>query len=256
MKDRIAATFESLKKQRRKALVGYLTAGDPDMRKSEADIRAALDNGVDILELGVPFSDPTADGPVIQSASLRALKAGTKLAVVIELASRIRKFYPNPIILFGYANPFASYGYDKLCRDAARAGVDGLLAVDIPFEEAGELTPHTKSNRLALIRLVAPTTSPARARRVLAGAEGFVYCISSTGVTGERKSVRSGIAAQVSALRRATRLPIVVGFGISNGEQAREVASASDGVVVGSALVKAAEEGRLARLVAELRQAL
>lgn len=257
MKDRITETFDTLKRQGRKALVGYLTAGNPDIRGSERDIRTALDNGVDILELGIPFSDPTADGPVIQAAALRALEGGMNMARALELTRRIRKDYPrNPIVLFGYANPFASYGYQRLCRDAARAGADGLLVVDIPFEESGELEPHAARHGLALIRLVAPTTDARRARKILSDARGFVYCISSTGVTGARRNVRSGIAAQVRSLRRATKLPIVVGFGISSGPQAGLAARAADGVVVGSALVKAAGEGRLKRLAAELRRAL
>lgn len=256
MSDRISNTFADLKKQGRKAFVGYLTAGDPDMHKSETDIRAAIKHGVDILELGVPFSDPTADGPVIQAASQRALAAGTTVKKVIELVSRLRRDSDLPIILFGYANPFYSYGYKRLCTDAAKAGVDGLLIVDMPFEETGELNAFAAPLGLSLIRIIAPTTPLQRARRILTGANGFVYYIMVTGVTGARTKVSSGIGKHMAMLRRATELPVVVGFGISNGRQARTAAAAADGAVVGSALVKAATDGNLVTLVRDVRRAL
>lgn len=256
MSDRISTTFSRLKKQGRKAFVGYLTAGDPDMRRSEADIRTAIRHGVDILELGVPFSDPTADGPVIQAASQRSLAAGTTLEKVLNLVCRLRKDLDLPIILFGYANPFFSYGYKRLCAGAADAGVDGLLVVDMPFEEMNELLRFSAPRGLALIRIIAPTTPPQRARRILADADGFVYYIMVTGVTGARKTISAGIGRHMAVLRRATALPIVVGFGISNGRQARLAASSANGAVVGSALVKAARDGKLAPLVRDIRRAL
>lgn len=256
MSDRISNTFQKLKKKGRKAFVGYLTAGDPDMHRSEADIRAAIRHGVDILELGVPFSDPTADGPVIQAASQRSLAAGTNLSKVLALVKRLRRDTDVPIILFGYANPFYSYGYKRLCTDAAAAGADGLLIVDIPFEESGELNAFAQPLGLSIISIIAPTTPQQRARRILTGATGFVYYIMVTGVTGARTKVSSGIGRHMAILRRATRLPVVVGFGISNGSQARIAATSADGAVVGSALVKAAREGKLVKLVKDIRQAL
>ena len=256
MSDRIRNTFARLKNQGRKAFVGYLTAGDPDMRRSEADIRAAIRDGVDILELGVPFTDPTADGPVIQAASHRSLAAGTTVETVLALVRRLRRHSDLPIVLFGYANPFYSYGYRDLCIDAAAAGVDGFLIVDMPFEETGELNAFAAPLGLALIRIVAPTTPLQRARRILADANGFVYYVMVTGVTGARAKVSSGIGRHMAILRRATRLPVVVGFGISNGRQARLAAASADGAVVGSALVHAAREGGLVRLVRDIRKAL
>jgi len=236
--------------------VGYLTAGDPDMGRSEATVREALDAGVDILELGVPFSDPTADGPVIQEASQRSLAAGTRLSGILDLVRRLRRDRREPIVLFGYANPFYRYGYERLCRDAAAAGVDGLLVVDLPFEESGALRPHADRSGLCLIPLVAPTTPPERAKRILTGSRGFVYYIMFRGVTGARETVAADVAEQVAALRRATDLPVAVGFGVSAPEQVRRLATDADAIVVGSALVRAASEKRVGSFVRSLRAAL
>ena len=254
---RIAETFERLKKEGRKGLVAYMTAGDPDMTVSEKNIRCALDNGVDVLELGVPFSDPTADGPAIQAASQRALASGVTVAKVLELVRRLRADYAEtPMILFGYANPLLSYGYEKVCADAAAAGADGMLLVNIPPEEEGEIRGYMTRNGLAMIRLIAPTTPRDRAERILEGAEGFVYYIMVRGVTGKREELASDLESHVKELRGCTDLPIGVGFGVSNGEQAAAAAACADAVVVGSALVEAAREGGLTELVRELRQAL
>jgi tryptophan synthase alpha chain len=236
--------------------VGYLTGGDPDVARSEAHVRDALANGLDVLEIGVPFSDPTADGPVIQAASRRALAAGVNIPAVLGLVRRLRRDLEQPIVLFGYANPFFRYGYERLCADAAAAGADGLLVVDLPFEESAELRPHAERSGLFLIPLIAPTTPPDRAARVLKGAGGFVYYIMVKGVTGARASVATDLAERVAELRRATDLPIAAGFGVSRGEQARAIAAVADGVVVGSALVEAATEGRLAALARELADAV
>jgi len=254
--NRIDAKFESLRREGRKGLVGYLTAGDPDLDQSERDIRTALDAGVDILELGVPFSDPTADGPTIQAAAQRALKAGTTLPRVLEMVKRLRKDYDNPIVLFGYCNPFFNYGYDAICRDAAGAGADGFLVVDLPFEEADELRCHAEQHELCFVPLVAPTTSPERMSLVLEHASGFVYYIMVTGVTGARDTLVEGLQERVCALRKTTSLPIAVGFGVSNGAQAAEAAREADAVVVGSALIRAAREGNLEALVREISGAL
>lgn len=254
--NRITQTFQTLRAQKRKALIGYLTAGDPDLKTSERNIRAALANGLDILELGVPFSDPTADGPAIQAAGRRALASGVNLKRILGLAARLRCSFKTPIILFSYANPLFRYGYDALCRDAKRAGVDGFLVVDLPFEEADELRGLMQRHGLLFIQLIAPTTSPERAKRLLAQADGFVYYILVKGVTGARRQLGLNIKKNINRLRTCTDLPIAAGFGIGNGAQAREAARHADAVVVGSALVEAARVGRLAALVRELSAAI
>lgn len=251
--NRIDARLATLREGGRKGFVAFLTAGDPDIVQSEADIRAVLDNGVDVLELGVPFSDPTADGPVIQAASLRALEKGMNLDKVLELVRRIRKDYEQPIVLFGYANLFFRYGYERLAKDAAAAGADGLLVVDLPYEERGEISGFLSQYGLHRIPLAAPTTGKDRLRMILSDAGGFVYYIMVTGVTGARQSVRDDLQERVSVLREVTDLPLAVGFGVSNGAQAAAVARVADAVVVGSALITAAREGRLVELVQEIR---
>jgi tryptophan synthase alpha chain len=254
---RIEDTFKALKQAGRKGLVGYLTAGDPDAATSEARIREAIRGGLDVLELGVPFSDPTADGPVIQEASQRALAGGMSLGGVLAMVRSIRRDFPGlPIVLFGYANPFFRHGYEALCREAAEAGADGLLVVDLPFEEWGELQPFADRNGLRMIALVAPTTPGDRAKALLERAGGFVYYIMVRGVTGARDQVATDVGEHVRMLRAATRLPIAGGFGVSRPEQARAVAADVDAVVVGSALVRAAQENRAGSFVAGLRAAL
>lgn len=254
--NRIDARFAALKAQGRKGLVGYLTAGDPDAGTSQRDIRAAIEGGLDVLELGVPFSDPTADGPTIQEASQRALRAGMTVSGVLELVWTLRRDYDIPIVLFGYTNPFFRYGYDRLCADAAAAGADGMLVVDLSFEESDEMRGALARHGLCLVPLVAPTTPEARAVAIAERASGFIYYIMVTGVTGTRDVLAADIDAHVAMLRAHTPLPVAVGFGVSSGEQARLAARSADAVVVGSALVRAAREGRLAGLVRELRQAL
>ncbi|MFA5343942.1 MAG: tryptophan synthase subunit alpha [Kiritimatiellia bacterium] len=254
--NRITDTFQTLRAQGRKALIGYLTAGDPDLKTSERNFRAALASGLDILEIGVPFSDPTADGPAIQAAGRRALASGVNLKQILAMAARLRRSFKAPMILFSYANPLFRYGYDALCRDAKRAGIDGLLVVDLPFEEADELRAPMKRHGLLFIQLIAPTTSPERARRLLAEADGFVYYILVKGVTGARKRLVFNARKNIEQLRTCTDLPIAAGFGISDGEQARAAARHADAVVVGSALVEATRKGRLAALVRELAAAV
>jgi tryptophan synthase alpha chain len=254
--NRITARFDELRRKDRKGLIGYLTAGDPDPETSERDIRAAIEGGVDVLELGVPFSDPTSDGPTIQAAAQRALAGGMTLQKVYAMVRRLRRDTDAPVVLFGYANPFFRHGYEKSCREAAEAGVDGMLVVDLPFEEADELRGHMQTYGLCFIPLIAPTTSEERAAAILSHAEGFVYYIMVTGVTGARADTAPDIAEHVLPLRRHTNLPIAVGFGVSSGAQARQVAASADAVVVGSALISAAREGRLQVLVEELRSTL
>lgn len=254
--NRITRTFDELKRVGKKGLIGYLTGGDPDFKKSEQNIRTAIEGGLDLLELGVPFSDPTADGPVIQEAAQRALAAGMNVAKSLEMVSNIRRYSDLPIVLFGYANPFFRYGYEKICADAAAAGVDGMLVVDLPFEESQELRPSMDKHGLCFIPLIAPTTSVERAAMILKDSKGFVYYIMVTGVTGTRQDVAADITGRMKALRGCTSLPVAVGFGVSNGKQARVAAEAADAVVVGSALVKAARDGHLADLVKDIRSSL
>jgi tryptophan synthase alpha chain len=254
--NRIERVFRDLKRTGRKGLVGYLTAGDPGPAVSEQIIRMALQNGVDVLELGVPFSDPTADGPIIQEASQRALAAGMSVEGVLAMVRNLRRDVQTPIVLFGYVNPLFVYGFARFCADAAKAGVDGLLVVDLPFEESGELRACAARHGLCFIPLIAPTTPDDRAAAILKDAAGFVYYIMVTGVTGVRERLTADVAQQVGRLRRLTRLPVAVGFGISNGAQARAAAEPADAVVVGSALVEAARTGRLLSLVGEIREAL
>ena len=252
--NRIEATFARLKAEGRKGLVGFLTVGDPDLKQSEQDIRTALDAGVDVLELGVPFSDPTADGPTIQAASHRALEHDVTMQDVLSLVGRLREDYDTPIVLFGYANLFFRYGYELVCADAASVGADGMLVVDLPFEEADELRQYM--GELDFVSLVAPTTPEPRLRQILSNAQGFVYYIMVTGVTGARETLVTGLSERLTELRGVTDLPIAVGFGVSSGPQAREAAAEADAVVVGSALITAAREGRLGSLVSEIRAAL
>lgn len=253
---RIEQTFERLHQQGKKALVGFLMAGDPDIETSELHCRTALDHGVDLLEMGVPFSDPTADGPVIQAAGQRALAAGTTLSKVLEMVKRLRKDYEAPIVLFGYVNPLFSHGYARVAEEAAAAGVDALLVVDLPFEESGELRQHLDRHGLDFITLVAPTTPEDRLRMILKDARGFVYYIMVKGVTGTRSAMAADVSEHLARLKAVTRLPVVAGFGVGSGAQARDAAQYAGGVVVGSALIKAAQEKRLAGFVRELRQAL
>jgi len=215
--NRIASTFEQLKKAGRKGLVGFLTAGDPDYVTSLADLRIAARNGVDVLEIGVPFSDATADGPTIQASSQRALAAGMNLRKVLDLVRDLRKDCDLPVILFGYANPFFHYGYEKLAADAAQAGVDGFLVVDLPHEEAPEFDRYLQAQGLAFINLIAPTTPAERSSAILEAARGFVYYIMVTGVTGARADLATDVDEHVRKLRAVTELPIAVGFGVSSG---------------------------------------
>jgi tryptophan synthase alpha chain len=253
---RIDTAFEKRRLAGQKTLVGFLTAGDPDEAQSERDIREALDAGVDVLELGIPFSDPTADGPTIQAASQRALAAGMTLENALGMVSRIRADYDCPIILFGYSNLFFQYGFECICGNAAEAGADGMLVVDLPFEECDELRQHLERNEMVFVPLVAPTTPPARLAIILKEAKGFVYYIMVTGVTGARQGLAENLSARLQALRDVTPLPIAAGFGVSNGKQAADAARDADGIVVGSALIAAARDGNLGDFVREIRSGL
>jgi tryptophan synthase alpha chain len=236
--------IESLFKDRsRKALIAYLTAGDPSPAKTP-DLVAALERGgVDLIELGVPFSDPIADGPVIQRGAERALRAGTNLAAVLEIARTIRKSSQIPLLLFTYLNPVMRYGIEKLARDAKDAGIDGCLLTDLSVEEAEPFLAAMRTVDLDTVFLAAPTSTPKRLKLVAKYSTGFVYLVSRTGVTGERDSLSSSVEPLVVAMREVSTLPLAVGFGISTPEQAREVARFADAVVVGSAFVRLIGEG-------------
>ena len=256
MKHRIAAKFRQLHARGESALIPFVVAGDPNLETTAALVREFEARGADIIELGVPFSDPMADGPANQRAAQRGLKFGASLAAILSMVSDLRKETEIPLILFGYYNPIFHYGCVRLCDNAARAGIDALLVVDLPLEEAGELKKPARANGLDLIYLLAPTTPIERARKVVRSASGFIYYVSVTGVTGARAALASDIEEQVNNLRRVTDLPIGVGFGISTPAQAAQVARFSDAVVVGSAitlLIEAnADRADLVKTVGEL----
>jgi len=234
----ITATLSSLKERNEKALITFITAGDPNLATSEQIVHTLIEGGVDLIELGVPFSDPMADGPTIQVSSERALTAGTTLRGVLDMVARVRQHSNVPIVLMGYYNPVFCYGLELFARDAATVGVDGLLLVDLPPEEAGELHPFLHKAGIDLITLLAPTSDAARSARLASAGEGFLYYVSMTGVTGSKQVDAGAIATAVSDLKALSPVPVAVGFGISTPDDAKAVASIADAVVVGSALVK------------------
>ncbi len=240
--NRIKKSFEALKKKNEKALVGFVTAGDPDFDRSFEIIKAMCEGGIDILELGIPFSDPTSDGPVIQRASARALKSGINLKSVLDMTQKLRKLTQIPIILFSYYNPILKYGNKKFYENAVKAGADGALVVDLPPEESDEMTSCWTGADFDLIRLVAPTTPGERMKKIAAGASGFLYLVSKTGVTGSSGLDTSDTAIHANALKKITKLPICIGFGISSAHQVASVAKIADGVVIGSAFEKLMED--------------
>jgi tryptophan synthase alpha chain len=235
-KHRIAAKFRELRARDESALIPFVVAGDPDLDSTKAIVREFVARGADLIELGVPFSDPMADGPANQRAALRGLNSGASLAAILSMVSELRGETEIPLILFGYFNPIFHYGCDRLCADAARAGIDGLLVIDLPPEEVGELKTAARANGLDIIYVLAPTTPIERARKVAHSASGFLYYVSVLGVTGARTAVASDLEEHVNNLRGVTDLPIGVGFGISTPEQAARIARFADAVVVGSAL--------------------
>jgi tryptophan synthase alpha chain len=227
------------------ALVVYVTCGDPDLATTRAVILAAIEAGADVIELGVPFSDPVADGPVIQRASERALRNGTNLAHVLRLAAEVRlQAQSTGVVVFSYLNPILRMGMEKFCTVARHAGVDGVLVTDLPVEEADEYLHAMKANDLAPVFLAAPTSPDARLKRIANASRGFVYAVSRTGVTGARQQLANDAQKLVQRLRRLTKLPVAVGFGISNAEQFAEVGKFADAVVVGSAIVETIERNR------------
>ncbi len=235
--DRLAETFARTRREQRAAFVAYLCAGDPDFDTSLAACRAVIDAGADVLELGVPFSDPLADGLTNQLAAQRALDSGMTAARVFEFVRRIRETSQVPLVFYTYYNLVFSNGVEAYVRTAKAAGVDGMLTLDLPPEEAGELLAACAKHDLKTVLIVAPTTPASRLPLIGAAATGFIYYVSREGVTGVRDQVAPNIPEAVSAIKQHTTLPVVVGFGLSNRDQVRQVAKVADGVVVGSALV-------------------
>ena len=239
---RIETVFNDLRQRNEAGLIPFLTAGDPDLATTADLIRTLAAAGADLIELGFPFSDPMADGPTIQASSERALAAGTTLTKVLHMVSEVRQDCQVPLVLMGYYNPLFRYGVERFAADAAAAGVDGLLLVDLPPEESAELGACLKQVGIALITLLAPTTPPERMRKLAAAAEGYLYYVSMTGVTGTQKVAPDDIRGAVAALKGMTDVPVGVGFGITTAEEAAAVGRFADGVVVGSALVRIIEK--------------
>lgn len=252
---RISELFERTRLEGRPALIAYLTAGDPDPSQTAALVQALERGGADLIELGVPFSDPIADGPVIQRASDRALRAGTTMRKVLAIAAEIRRTSQIPLLLFTYMNPALRYGFEKLAVDAVAAGIDGCLLTDLSVEEADSYVQACRSAGLDTVFLAAPTSTERRLELVAKYSSGFIYLVSRTGVTGAQASVGGSAAELVQRLRSITDLPLAVGFGISTPEQVAEVGGFADGVIVGSAIMNVVEvEGPGAALEEKLEQ--
>lgn len=261
---RITETFATLRGRGEPALIPYITAGDPTLETTFHLVRELARRGADLIELGVPFSDPMADGPANQRAAERALRGGTSLARVLDLVQRLRPLVPLPLILFSYYNPIFRYGGERFARDARQAGVDGVICVDLPPEEADELKRETDKQDLDLIFLLAPTSSLSRAQTVLTRARGFVYYVAVTGVTGARATLPADLDEMVQRLRAISPVPVGVGFGISSPEQAAHVGRIADAVIVGSAISHILETSgqqpdlvtKVGEFVGSLKQAL
>jgi len=261
---RIEAAFARSRAEGRSALVTYVMGGDPDLAGSRALALACLDGGADLLEIGVPFSDPIADGPTIQLAAERSLRRGTTPRDCLELVRAVRARGDVPVALMGYLNPLLAAGFEAFAAEAAAAGADAFIIPDLLPEEAGELREIAVRHGLALVFLLAPTSTPARVEAAARAASGFLYFVSVTGVTGARAALPPDLTARVAAVRAASPVPVVIGFGISSPEQARALGSLADGVVVGSAIVsrgaaagsRSARAGRVKRFVASLARAL
>jgi tryptophan synthase alpha chain len=242
---RIGATFSHCREEKRAAFIPYLTGGDPDLETSARLIEALADGGADIIEVGVPFSDPIADGPVNQRAAVRALEAGVTLPGILEMVARVRTRIDTPIVLFSYFNPLLAHGLQTVAEQAAISGVDGILCVDLPpDEDDGGFREYCAAAGVDSVYLLSPTSTPARVRIVAEASSGFVYYVSRTGVTGVQKELTSELQKEVKKIRRKVDLPVAVGFGISSPEQVSAVARVADGVVVGSALVRLIEENQ------------
>jgi tryptophan synthase alpha chain len=241
---RIEIKFNALRRRSEKALIVYLTAGDPSLEMTEEIVLGLDAAGVDVIEIGVPFSDPTADGPTIQAASRRALENGVTLSNTLDMIEALRKRSEIPIVLFGYYNPILAFGNERLAGRARDVGVDGVLVVDLPPEESAELRRYTDPSGIDFISLIAPTTDGERIRKIVREARGFLYYVSILGVTGTARPRVRDVKTDVARIRQMTDLPLVVGFGISTPQQAREIAPWADGIVGGSAFVRMIDEHR------------
>ncbi len=259
--NRISAKFAELKHRGDKALITYITAGDPDLETTAALVRAMAAAGTDIVELGVPFSEPVADGPVIQQASQRALEGGVTLRGILGTVRSLRRNVEVPLVLMSYYNPIYQFGLDRFAREAAAAGVDGLIIPDLPVEEAGPVLAAADPVGLALVPLAAPTSTAVRLQRIAGSARGFLYCVALTGVTGAQQQPEE-VRELVARAREVCALPIAVGFGVATPAQAAEVGALADGVVVGTAIVREIARGgtdmiaRVAAFTRELKAAL
>ena len=242
MANRIDTTFTHLREQNRKAFVAYVAGGDPDFDRSLEILHTLSDAGADIIELGIPFSDPMADGIVNQLAADRALKSGMSSHRIIDLIRAFRKTHDTPLVLFTYLNPVYAYGFEAFHNDAAEAGADGILLLDLPPSQAAVNHEFLHGKALHHIHLIAPTTPPARRQSLAESSQGFIYALSRTGVTGAHSAPSESIATQVAEIREITKTPICVGFGITTPEQAAQVAGYADGVIVGSAIVRKIQE--------------
>lgn len=251
MENRIDSTFTRLKEKNRKAFVAYVAGGDPDFERSLQILCSLAEAGADIIELGVPFSDPMADGIVNQLAADRALKAGMDVPRLIQLIQAFREHHETPLVLFTYLNPVYAYGFEKFHQDAAAAGADGILLLDLPPTEAAAHREFHNAEALQNIHLIAPTTPYERKKTLAQSSQGFIYALSRTGVTGGHSAPSETIGEQVAELRNLTDTPICVGFGITTPEQAAQVAALADGVIVGSAIVRTVQENAEAADVAQ-----
>jgi len=261
---RLDETFARLRARGERAFIPYFTAGDPSLAMTAQLVAVAADSGADVIEIGLPFSDPLADGPVIQRATQRALAAGTTLPRVLETVREIRRTVSVPLVFLTYYNPVLAFGLEAFCRVAVDVGADGLIVADLPPEESGPLAAAARAAGLDLIHLVAPTSPPARMRMIARASTGFVYLVSLTGITGERAELPPDLAQHLRSLRAVTTRPICVGFGIATPEQAAAVGRLADGVIVGSAIVRLVERhvgspellSAVGRFVADLKAAL
>lgn len=244
-----------------KAFIGFLTAGDPSLDKTAEFILSMVDAGADLIEIGIPFSDPIAEGDVIQRANARALSAQTNLPKIFEMVRNVRMRTKIPLVFLTYLNPVFTYGYDHFFKDCSECGVDGVIIPDIPFEEKGELMPFSEKYKIDIITLIAPTSED-RIAKIAANAKGFVYCVSSMGVTGVRSEIKTDLPSILKAVRSVTNVPAAVGFGISTPSQAAAISKYSDGIIVGSAIVKIIEQhqensaGPLFEYVQSMKQAI
>lgn len=242
---RIEKTFAVLKAQQKKALITFVMAGDPDLSRSQEIMDALPAAGANLIEIGMPFTDPMADGPAIQAAGLRALKNGVGLKHVLNMVQQFRtKNTETPVILMGYFNPVLAYGCSKFVQDAAKAGVDGLIIVDLPPEESDELAPQAKQAGLDFIRLITPTTDDTRLKTILRDASGFLYYVSITGVTGTKSADVTAVGAHIVQVKKHTSLPVVAGFGIKTPADAKAMSAIADGIVIGSAIVQNIEQNQ------------